>query len=159
MFAPKYVGISQEYIRDNPGYVLFSGVENVRPQISLGFPKDMLGIFHIKITHKHVTFDFENATPNGSSRSIRWHTMNELFKVYLMLGHFMNVYQQFKIPKRRGPHSSSTCCRIRWGIVATTAADNTAGRERCANTEISGIEVLHRENTYVIISRITCSRI
>jgi hypothetical protein len=59
MFAPKYVGISQGYIRDNPGYVLFSGVENVRPQISLGFPNDMLGIFHFKITHKHVTFDLK----------------------------------------------------------------------------------------------------
>jgi hypothetical protein len=80
------------------------------------------------------------------------HTMNELFKVYLLLGHHLNVYQKFKIPKRRGPHSSSTCCRISWGIVATAAADNTAGRDRCADTEISGIEVLCRENTYVVIS-------
>ena len=59
MFAPKYVGISQGSPKDNPGYVLFSGVKNVRPQISLGFPKDMLGIFHFKITHKHVTFDLK----------------------------------------------------------------------------------------------------
>ncbi len=39
--------------------MLFSGVENVCPQISLGFPKDILGIFHFKITHKHVTFDLK----------------------------------------------------------------------------------------------------
>jgi hypothetical protein len=46
---------------------------------------------------------------------------------------------------QRGPHSSSICCRISWVIVATAAADNTAGREHLADTEISGIEVLCRE--------------
>jgi hypothetical protein len=104
MFAPKYVGISQEYIRDNPGYVLFSGVENVRPQISLGFPKDMLGIFHFKITHRHVKITHKHVTtPNGSSRSTKW-----------QMAHNERIIQ---------------------GLL----------------NEISGIEVLCRENTYLVI--------
>jgi hypothetical protein len=87
----------------------------------------------------------------------RWQAMNELFKVCLMLWHHLNVYQLFKIPSKAT--RPITCCRISWGIVATAAAGNTAGRERCADTKISGIEVLSRENTYVIICLVTCSRI